>query len=195
MVLQPISPCRTWLKSISLLSFYAECPHLLYTILRSADEGMKACTVLPDLFVNPKTAFSFTPEESPFSVAHNTKLSFFEWFNLPENEWRSTRFAMAMTGTANMEPPGSILKGRVIPFILKFIVMTCTWINFTIVGFQWHDLPEGAKIVDVGGGVGSSSMLILQENPHLNVIIQDRQSTIADAQLVMLSPPLSILSL
>lgn len=51
-------------------------------------------------------------------------------------------------------------------------------------GFRWQDLLEGSKVVDVGGGVGDSSMLILQANPNLNIVVQDRPSVVSDAQVV-----------
>jgi hypothetical protein len=31
---------------------------------------------------------------------------------------------------------------------------------YVIVGFDWHALPRGSVIVDVGGGIGSTTMLL-----------------------------------
>lgn len=51
----------------------------------------------------------------------------------------------------------------------------------TWIGFDWHTLPRGSVIVDVGGGIGSTSMLLAsafsshgEDSPSLRFIIQDR---------------------
>lgn len=41
-------------------------------------------------------------------------------------------------------------------------------------GFPWQDLPEDALVVDVGGGIGSTAMLLAHTFPHLQFVIQDR---------------------
>lgn len=38
-----------------------------------------------------------------------------------------------------------------------------------------------ALVVDVGGGVGSVSMTIAENVPHLRFIIQDREAVVKDA--------------
>jgi len=88
-------------------------------------------------------------------------MSLFEWYNQkdPENVARSQRFRVAMVGSTKMEPVTAILSG-----------------------FQWKDLPKGSTIVDVGGGVGSSSLIIAKAVPDLNIVVQDQPQTIADAK-------------
>lgn len=39
--------------------------------------------------------------------------------------------------------------------------------------FQWGDLPENAKIVDVGGGIGATSVLLAQNFAKPKFIVQD----------------------
>lgn len=41
-------------------------------------------------------------------------------------------------------------------------------------GFDWASLPEGSVIVDVGGGIGVSSISIARAFDHLKCIVQDR---------------------
>lgn len=50
-----------------------------------------------------------------------------------------------------------------------------------LVGFEWHSLPRNSVIVDVGGGIGSTSMLLASafssaddNGLDLRFIIQDR---------------------
>ncbi|PBK83977.1 hypothetical protein ARMGADRAFT_1018876 [Armillaria gallica] len=75
------------------------------------------------------------------------------------NRYRLERFGTAMTGTDSWEVPGAVLNG-----------------------FDWHALPRGSVVVDVGGGIGSTSMFLAHafSNPTdedsigLKFIIQDR---------------------
>jgi O-methyltransferase domain len=53
-------------------------------------------------------------------------------------------------------------------------------------GFKWDSLPEGAVVVDVGGGIGSSSMVVAKANPKLKIINQDRAPVIEHAKAVSL---------
>ncbi|PPR01314.1 hypothetical protein CVT24_006347 [Panaeolus cyanescens] len=76
---------------------------------------------------------------SPSSQTSNDSeaLSVSENVKENSNRFRLERFGKAMTGTEGWEAPGAILQG-----------------------FDWHSLPYGSTIVDVGGGIGSSSMLL-----------------------------------
>ncbi|KAF8629507.1 hypothetical protein AX17_005633 [Amanita inopinata Kibby_2008] len=74
------------------------------------------------------------------------------------NRFRLERFGKAMTGTGSWEAPGAIFNG-----------------------FDWHLLPKNSIVVDVGGGIGSTSMLLASafsseedEGAGLKFIIQDR---------------------
>ncbi|KAF8965428.1 hypothetical protein BDZ97DRAFT_781639 [Flammula alnicola] len=74
------------------------------------------------------------------------------------NRFRLERFGKAMSGTDGWETPGAVLNA-----------------------FDWHSLPRGSIIVDVGGGIGSTSMLLAtafsssdEDALRLKFIIQDR---------------------
>ncbi|KAL0577536.1 hypothetical protein V5O48_004434 [Marasmius crinis-equi] len=76
------------------------------------------------------------------------------------NRFRLERFGIAMTGTDSWEVPGAIFNG-----------------------FEWRSLPKGSLIVDVGGGIGSTMMLLahafsrpgVEDAMGFKYIIQDRQ--------------------
>ncbi|TFK23982.1 hypothetical protein FA15DRAFT_694701 [Coprinopsis marcescibilis] len=74
------------------------------------------------------------------------------------NRFRLERFGKAMSGTGSWEAPGAVFNG-----------------------FDWESLPPDSIVVDVGGGIGSTSMLLASafsspegENRGLKFIIQDR---------------------
>ncbi|KAI0324799.1 S-adenosyl-L-methionine-dependent methyltransferase [Cubamyces sp. BRFM 1775] len=95
---------------------------------------------------------------SPFNLAFNTKLGFFEWLELPENMRRYERFGHSMAATCQWETQGEILQA-----------------------YPWAALPSGAVLVDVGGGIGSTSLPVAQAHPHLNLVVEDRPQTVARA--------------
>ncbi|KAJ7143712.1 hypothetical protein C8R44DRAFT_845906 [Mycena epipterygia] len=75
------------------------------------------------------------------------------------NRFRLERFGKAMAGTGSWEAPGAVLNG-----------------------FDWEALPRGSVVVDVGGGIGSTSMLLASAYAEadadggggLRFVIQDR---------------------
>lgn len=88
---------------------------------------------------------------APFNLAFRTNAPYFEWLERRGNGGRLKRFGRAMTGTGAWEVPGAIVGG-----------------------FPWHSLPPSAVVVDVGGGIGSTSMLLAYAFPHLRFLVQDR---------------------
>ena len=66
---------------------------------------------------------------------------------------RGERFALGMAGSELIRP----LTEEVYPF---------------------HNLADGAKIVDVGGGRGQVSIRIAEKVPHLSFVVQDQASVV-----------------
>lgn len=117
------------------------------------DECFKSSSHLTDALLDPEGT------QNLFTRAFNTEEPMFNWFQRPENAWRIARFGMAMHGTSAAEPPKLILTG-----------------------FDWSTLPDGGVIVDVGGGLGSTSMEVVKEYPKLRVVNQDLGPTIENAK-------------
>ncbi|KAH9888543.1 S-adenosyl-L-methionine-dependent methyltransferase [Cubamyces lactineus] len=96
---------------------------------------------------------------TPFSLAFGTTMGFFQWLELPENRYRLVRFGHAMKGTSQWETKNEVLDA-----------------------FPWKTLPQDAVLVDVGGGVGSTSVAIAQAYSHIHVVIEDREQVVASAR-------------
>ncbi|KAK2462797.1 hypothetical protein APHAL10511_005188 [Amanita phalloides] len=78
------------------------------------------------------------------------------------NRFRLERFGKAMTGTGSWEAPGAIFNG-----------------------FDWDRLPKNSTVVDVGGGIGSTSMLLASafsegdSDLGFRFVVQDRPVVVA----------------
>ncbi|KAF9016933.1 O-methyltransferase [Hymenopellis radicata] len=146
------------LKAKPLLERYNGTNGLAAVLNMNGDEIAKASTYICESFTNANR-HSDEPYHSPFNLAFKTDLPLFPYYESPGNEFRLARFGMGMKGTTQMEPEDVILRG-----------------------FKWHDLPKGSVLVDVGGGVGSSSLLIAKANPHLKVVVQDREAVTKESE-------------
>ncbi|KZT06629.1 uncharacterized protein LAESUDRAFT_725719 [Laetiporus sulphureus 93-53] len=98
---------------------------------------------------------SGNPMHAPFNLAFRTSAPYFEWLETKENAARLKRFGRAMTGTGSWEVPGAIVGA-----------------------FPWHQLPAQSVVVDVGGGIGSTSLLLAHAFPHLRFLVQDRPQVV-----------------
>ncbi|OSC97043.1 S-adenosyl-L-methionine-dependent methyltransferase [Trametes coccinea BRFM310] len=92
---------------------------------------------------------------APFNLAFDTQLGFFPWLELPENRSRLERFGHAMTGTRQWETKEGIL-----------------------FGFPWADLQPDSVLIDVGGGIGSTSLTVALAHPHIKVVVEDRPQVV-----------------
>ncbi|KAK0235425.1 S-adenosyl-L-methionine-dependent methyltransferase, partial [Armillaria nabsnona] len=126
----------------------------------STDELFKSSAYITKAYLYSADAHKNTnePTHTPFNFAFGYEgVGFFGW--LEGEGIKGERFGTAMTGTDSWEVPGAVLNG-----------------------FDWHALPRGSIVVDVGGGIGSTSMFLAHafSNPTdedsigLKFIIQDR---------------------
>lgn len=129
-----------------------------------------------------KSAQKTNEMHAPFNVAFNTNMRFFDWLEKKENEFRLKRFGKAMTGTEKWEVPGSIIGGERSNNSVQHLSLT-----FIPTGFPWHELPNRSVVVDVGGGIGSTSMLLANAFPQLRFVVQDRAPVAEMGRSVSLS--------
>ena len=121
---------------------------------------MKATAFITDDLLNPATSHSEEPSDAACSRLFKTN-SYFDYLYAPGNEYQSVRYQTTMAGSfASTVVPG---------------------------GFPWETLPAGAKVVDVGGGVGSSCHEIMKRNSLLKFVVQDLSSVTDQAIAVSIS--------
>ncbi|KAJ6472496.1 O-methyltransferase [Mycena sanguinolenta] len=106
-----------------------------------------------------ETMLDHSGPPTPHMRAFRTDGNMFQWFENPDNKHRLMRFGIAMKGSAAEEPVGTIFKG-----------------------FPWQSLPAGSVIVDVGGGLGATSLAIAKRYPTLKVVNQDRTPVITQSK-------------
>ncbi|KAI0633823.1 S-adenosyl-L-methionine-dependent methyltransferase [Trametes polyzona] len=140
-------------------------------VAMKSDEFAKAATSLIDqllperprsvatrkLLHDASGSSDVSPEsyKTAFNLALRTPLGYFQWLELPENEMRLTNFGRAMTAVRAWEVAENILDA-----------------------YPWKDLPSGSVVVDVGGGIGSTSMVLAEAFPNLRCVVQDRPKVI-----------------
>ena len=120
------------------------------------------------------------------------KGQFFNWLEEKGNEMRLKRFAHAMIGTAGWEDGGSVSQADG-EEEASGPHLSCDQLKL-FQGFDWAGLREGSLVVDVGGGIGSTSMTLAKAFPHLRFCIQDQPRTV-ELGMAVRQPSLSYIHL
>ncbi|KAF8056551.1 S-adenosyl-L-methionine-dependent methyltransferase [Lyophyllum atratum] len=123
-------------------------------------DGAKFSSHLLENLKDPKTAFSDEPIHAPFNRVFNVDTPLWVWYETPEQSYRRRRFAIGMHGIAQMQPPD----------ILDDVL-------------DWKALPKGSVVVDVGGGIGTSSVAVARNNEHLKFVVQDFKAVCEEAKM------------
>ena len=123
---------------------------------------MKAAAFIADDLLNPAISHSEEPSDASCPRLFKTK-SYFDYLYAPGNEYQSARFQAGFANSFDSAAaPG---------------------------GFPWETLPAGAKIVDLGGGVGGACHDIMKKNSLLKFIVQDLPSVTDQAIAVSILTP------
>ncbi|KDQ55518.1 hypothetical protein JAAARDRAFT_208779 [Jaapia argillacea MUCL 33604] len=103
---------------------------------------------------------SHIPTDSPFNTAFGTKKEFFAWLEEEGNVGRMKRFGHAMVGSGSWE---KVRRG-----------------GGTEDAFDWTSLPPSSLVIDVGGGIGTTSVSLATRfaSSGLRFIVQDREGVV-----------------
>lgn len=124
----------------------------------STNVTAKSAAYISDYFMS-ESVFSDEPNATAFNIAYNTSDSLFAWLAQAGNETNHTQFGVAMNGFSRSFQYGLILEH-----------------------YSWGSLSKGSIVVDVGGGIGSSTLVLARQYPHLKFIVQDLFQTIKDGK-------------
>ncbi|TFL01412.1 O-methyltransferase [Pterulicium gracile] len=108
---------------------------------------------------NPKIGHSYEANQCPLSTYLGREVSFWEHMAEPGQEFRRKRFDLAMKGVQAMQPTTAVLDS-----------------------LDWDKLPKGSTIVDVGGGIGSYMVPLVENFPDLKYVVQDLPESIENAE-------------
>ncbi|KAA1472746.1 S-adenosyl-L-methionine-dependent methyltransferase, partial [Dentipellis sp. KUC8613] len=140
------APEKKYESTNGVAAFFALNTDELFKASAYLTESILPHTAPPEELTVPSTNPSPAPPLSPRTGSH-----FWAWLEAPGNEARLARFGSAMGGSRGWEEDG-------------------------IEAFPFASLPDGALVVDVGGGIGSTSMLLAERFKGLRFVIQDREA-------------------
>lgn len=66
------------------------------------------------------------------------------------------------------------------------MALLCNLLTVWCVGFDWGALKKGEIVVDVGGGIGSVTLMLAKAFPHLQFVVQDRPKVITPTAIKVL---------
>ncbi|KAG6856980.1 hypothetical protein H0H87_011369 [Tephrocybe sp. NHM501043] len=143
------------------------------------DEVFKASSYSWETLADPTTVKSGDPKAAPLTRAFKTGETL--WDLQARDTNRGHRFNLAMKGIQTLQPADAIIKGE------KGSLSAHHNLIFTVLAYDWDRLPENSTVVDVGGGVGSESIILARNYPQIEIVIQDLAPVIEDATKVHLS--------
>ncbi|TFK39899.1 S-adenosyl-L-methionine-dependent methyltransferase [Crucibulum laeve] len=124
-------------------------------------DNYKWTSELAETLGDPNWGHSSAPHHSSFNKYTKYPRSFFQYLegDTPSGREYAGRLNLAMIGWGVATESGAVVKD-----------------------FPWYELPSGASVCDVGGGVGTVSMKLAKAYPHLKFKLQDTPQCIEKAQ-------------
>ncbi|KAF7335897.1 S-adenosyl-L-methionine-dependent methyltransferase [Mycena sanguinolenta] len=125
------------------------------------DETFKASVYAWETLSDPTTRGSGDPAAAPFSRGIGRPEGLWTYFARPEGQVQGHRFNIAMEGVKTIVPTDAVLNA-----------------------YDWGCLAPGSLVVDVGGGVGTASLILAAEFPELKFLVQDLEKVIEQGEKV-----------
>ncbi|KAE9396648.1 S-adenosyl-L-methionine-dependent methyltransferase [Gymnopus androsaceus JB14] len=132
---------------------------LSHLSLHITDDANKCASVLSDNLKDKDWGHSYAPNHAPFNTYSKCPVPLFAYFDTPEGSAKGQTFGLGMQGWGKGTEAGAVVRD-----------------------FPWKDLPKGASICDVGGGIGHISIQLAKTYPDLRIVLQDLPQTIQQAE-------------
>lgn len=143
--------------------------------------NLKCSVVAWDVLKDPESGLSSELTKTAFCRGLNTDMTYWDFFQHPDNHFRHRRFGYVMQGMAAIQPTDMIFKGTKCKWFQKL------WLKSDIfLAFDWNSLPKDSVVVDVGGGIGIATMPLAQRFPDLNIVIQDLPKVVDEGKKVFI---------
>ncbi|KZT74280.1 S-adenosyl-L-methionine-dependent methyltransferase [Daedalea quercina L-15889] len=125
---------------------------------------------LPSVLMDPAKTHATAPNQAAFQEALGTDLTFWEWC---EQDVR--------------QPDGTLQPNSLLKTFTSAMMATGKLVSSSIISdYPWAALGP-AKVVDVGGGVGSMCMELAAKFPQLQFVVEDRKPVIEQGRNVWAS--------
>jgi hypothetical protein len=135
--------------------------------------------------LDPSTSHSEDLKATPFTRAFGKGKDIWSWFEEPGNESRLKRFGGVMTSIGSFIPLTHVISGSSSNAERVFYYKTNASFH-SPEAYDWKSLEKDDLVVDVGGGVGTVTLLLAKSFPHLRYVVQDRPAVVPDGIKVSL---------
>ena len=142
-------------------------------LVSSCDECLMSTAKMSQFLRDPKGA------AAPFNMSLGRPTRAWSWFEEPGNTWRGRRFNAAMAGGGARFPSWIFTDGKCTRPILL-----ARYLHMWGSGLDWKSIKNGGVVVDVGGGIGSTTLILAKAFPHLRYVVQDLDNVIIEAHKV-----------
>ncbi|KAF9034506.1 O-methyltransferase-domain-containing protein [Rhodocollybia butyracea] len=119
----------------------------------------KYASVLFDSLKDSDWGRSYATNQTAFNMYSKYPGTLFEYYDTPEGSVQGQRFGLVMQGWNNGTEASTVVHE-----------------------FPWNNLPKGATVCDVGGGIGYISIQLANMYPDLKIVLQDSPQTIQQAK-------------
>ncbi|KAF8624706.1 hypothetical protein AX17_007037 [Amanita inopinata Kibby_2008] len=123
------------------------------------DETFKASAYSWETMQEVQDITSGEPHHSPFARAVGEGEIIYKFYQRPDQTFRRRRFGFAMQGIQVLQPRAAIMSA-----------------------FDWKSLRPASLVVDISGGIGTSTLELARKFPDLRFVVQDLPEFIQDGK-------------
>ncbi|TFY65537.1 hypothetical protein EVG20_g5555 [Dentipellis fragilis] len=145
--------------------------------------NMHGSSNLYESMADPEYGHSWDAHRSPFSYGikgTSPDSSFYDWLHVQV----SSSNERMVPASANKKTTAQGMRGKRIFDHAMLAARNVTDAALVSKQFAWKDLPSGATVCDLGGGIGTMAMDLAKTHHHLHLTLQDLPNVIDHARQV-----------